>query len=256
MASTQIINKGVASGTARNPMPSKEPISDPYSEKRFRQIIGAVRGMDSIREGDALLLLASIKRIKERSGDPAETMDNIHNILSAADCEEPPRSGFYIRYYSSLFGNPGFDESWVRMKEFSVLRSTVHSIESASSGDPMFDSLACLARLAGNPRLTVSVTDAAYIVAYRTSGYGTYLGIRVLDSIISNPNFRPEWLGSDTTIRIGDFAEDINRYRLCGMKFDCFDNICHILSDMMASFSAGIFANLLKQHDPDYARNH
>jgi hypothetical protein len=252
MTSARNLDSGRVSNSAgdagANPLKSKEPMVESYADKRFKQIVSSIRNLHCIGEQSGFLLLASIKRIKESSSDPDMAMDNLHNVFSAVECDTDSRARFYVNFYLALLENRNMDQRWISLDFFVNLKDTLKFIETHASGDALFDSRDVLISMASNPKFQPNLLGISSEISYHSDGYGAYLGLRVLESLVLNPHFKYSWIGQGIPMAIGNFAYDMNEYRLGERKFDHFDNACRILSDVIIDFDEGIFGALLNQH--------
>ncbi|MCX6773460.1 MAG: hypothetical protein NTY68_00485 [Candidatus Micrarchaeota archaeon] len=249
MSSPQKLNQGKvsdsANGAKANPLKSKEPLADTYSEKRFGQIVSSIRNINCIDEYSGLVLLASIKKIKESSKDPRKDMDTLQIIFSSVECETDSKARFYVNFYNALLKKSGADQRYISIELFEVLIDAIKVIESHASGDALFDSRDVLVDIASNPNFQPYLITVSGEISYRTSGYGVYLGLRALESAISNPRFDSSWLYGDFAPTLGDFADELNRYRLGKKKFEYFDGACHRISTLLFAFDRKAFEAML-----------
>jgi hypothetical protein len=128
----------------RNPIKSREPITDPYPSIRFSQIADSVQKMKCIDEKSALSFLASIQRIRDSSKDSGKEMEVLSEIVNAVESNTDQNARFYIRFYNTLFENRKFNLSWISIEMFETLQDTVDYMETYASGKVVSDSMEIL----------------------------------------------------------------------------------------------------------------
>jgi len=240
MAEAQKLNAGDAKAKKIRPANAMEPLVSNNTEKRFSEIALLVRSMPKLDEATALSVLASTEIIKRAFADPESAMDRLMHIISQIDGKSGELDSlFCMRLLGKMLSNASFVDSWLYARNLDNITIIATLIGAKTSCDAEFDAKCAMLGVFSNPAFYPSVIDGSCIMLYRTHGYGSYLAARMLDGMLSNPNFGQEWLSLASVMKVADFAESMNNRKLGSMKFDYFDG------------AASHVANPLTRIDPE-----
>jgi hypothetical protein len=178
----------------------------------------------NVGEGRVLSMLVSLQKIARSSPNPEKDVSAVQRAIHRAyEKHNHTAISFTISFLESMLGGSSFQamlDDVGRMESIPLVSDVVCL---NAPGDARYESFGVIYRIASLDSFFPEAMDASCVVASRTKGYGVYLGLLMIDGIMSNRAFSRGWLTGSAILQISDFADYMERHTTGNGKYEYYE---------------------------------